>query len=328
MARLPIRSIRLTGLVAGLLASLLVATVACGGTRTPNAIESVDGTVAATITDASDPSVATPVDADVVDSGGGVASTTSFADSVAPTSPTGANPTLPGSPPSESTVAPTNGPAQPTAPPTTPTAPAATATPSIPDSTTAPVPPPAPPPTVEPPPPANPSLLAGLRIEPEYASGYDRDLFRHWIDADGDGCDTRREVLIVEAVTTPQVGSGCSLTNGSWYSVYDGITTTDPSTFDIDHVIALKEAWDSGAWNWTPEQRRSFANDLSSPLSLVAVSASSNRSKSDRDPAEWLPPLAAYRCTYADTWVRVKLAWNLSVDQAEYDALSGILAGC
>lgn len=218
----------------------------------------------------------------------------------------------------------------PTAAPT-PVATAAPVVPPGPGSTTAPAPEPtaAPPSnTPAPPPPANPSLLSGLRIEPEYPSGYDRDLFRHWIDADGDGCDTRREVLIAEAIIAPQVGSGCSLTNGRWYSAYDGIETTDPSGFDIDHVIALKEAWDSGAWNWTADQRRAFANDLSSPLSLIAVTASTNRSKSDRDPAEWMPPLASYRCTYVDTWVRVKLAWNLSVDQAEYDALAGVLAGC
>lgn len=81
----------------------------------------------------------------------------------------------------------------------------------------------------------------------EVRTGYDRALFPHWIDADGDGCDTRREVLIAEAVEPPSIGAGCYLTGGRWLSLYGGIETTDPGTFDLDHVVALAEAWDSGA---------------------------------------------------------------------------------
>ena len=186
------------------------------------------------------------------------------------------------------------------------------------------------PPTVAttPAPPPPPSDPIGLRIEPEHGDGYSRSLFRHWVDADGNGCDTRREVLIAESVTPVTVGSGCSITGGTWFSVYDNVTTTDSSSFDIDHVVALKEAWDSGAWNWTPAQRQSFANDLSQPFFLIAVSASSNRSKSDNDPAEWLPTNASYRCDYVRIWIDVKRAWDLSVDQAEHDALARILSTC
>ena len=168
----------------------------------------------------------------------------------------------------------------------------------------------------------------GLRIEAEYPSGYSRDLFRHWIDADGNGCDTRREVLIAESTTAVTVDSGCNITGGTWYSIYDNTSTTDSSSFDIDHVVALKEAWDSGAWNWTSTQRQAFANDLSQPFFLIAVSASSNRSKSDRDPAEWLPTNTAYRCDYVRVWIDVKRAWNLSVDQVEHDALAAQLSNC
>jgi len=167
-----------------------------------------------------------------------------------------------------------------------------------------------------------------LRIEPERGDGYDRDLFRHWVDADGDGCDTRKEVLIAESLEPVQTGSKCVILSGRWYSIYDNTETTDSSRFDIDHVVALKEAWDSGAWNWSADQRREFANDLSQPYFLIAVSASSNRSKSDRDPAEWLPSNTAYRCEYVRVWVQVKRAWNLSVDQAEHDAIRNILANC
>ncbi|MEY2642558.1 MAG: hypothetical protein RLZZ368_1205 [Actinomycetota bacterium] len=168
----------------------------------------------------------------------------------------------------------------------------------------------------------------GLRIEAEHPDGYNRDLFRHWIDADGDGCDTRKEVLISESLDPVQTGSSCVILSGRWYSIYDNTETTDSSRFDIDHVVALKEAWDSGAWNWTADQRRDFANDLSQSYFLIAVSASSNRSKSDRDPAEWMPTNTSYRCEYVRIWVQVKRAWNLSVDQAENDAIRNTLAAC
>lgn len=172
------------------------------------------------------------------------------------------------------------------------------------------------------------SPLTELRVEPETTDGYDRTLFKHWIDADRDGCDTRREVLIAESTTPVTVGAGCSIIGGTWFSVYDGVTTTDASTFDIDHMVPLKEAWDSGAHSWDATTRQAFANDLSLDVSLVAVSASSNRSKSDRDPADWLPAKLDYRCSYVDAWIAVKLRWNLSVDRAEHDALAAVLADC
>ncbi len=174
------------------------------------------------------------------------------------------------------------------------------------------------------------ALLDALPVRPEVArAGYDRDLFRHWIDADGDGCDTRREVLLAEAVTAPGVGGGCRLSGGVWYSAYDGATETGTGRgFDVDHMVPLAEAWDSGASEWGPERREDFANDLGYPDSLVAVSARSNRSKSAQDPAEWQPPDAAARCWYASAWVAVKTRWGLSADQREVDALRGVLTGC
>ncbi|NUP45498.1 MAG: HNH endonuclease, partial [Streptomyces sp.] len=111
------------------------------------------------------------------------------------------------------------------------------------------------------------------------------------------------------------------------YSQYDGVTTTDPSTFDIDHLVPLAEAWDSGASGWTTARRQAFANDVTRPQ-LIAVSASSNRSKSDQDPAEWVPTRSAYVCTYVRAWVQVKYYYDLSVDSAEKSALTSYLAGC
>ncbi len=172
-------------------------------------------------------------------------------------------------------------------------------------------------------------LLDGLSVEVEQPDGYDRDLFRHWIDADGDGCDTRREVLIAEAVTAPTVGGGCALSGGVWVSRYDALTETGSGRgFDIDHLVPLKEAWESGAHSWDSQQRERFANDLGYEHSLVGVSAGSNRSKGAQDPTTWLPPEASQRCWYAAAWINVKVRWELSVDTAEADTLRDIISDC
>ena len=171
-------------------------------------------------------------------------------------------------------------------------------------------------------------LFAGLQIEAEVMSGYDRSLFRHWIDADGDGCDARREVLIAESTTPVSVGGGCSLSGGTWVSAFDGVSTTDSSSFDVDHFVPLKEAWDSGANEWDSATRQNFANDLGYEMSLIAVSASSNRSKGASDPAEWMPPASSFKCEYVYSWIQVKLRWQLSVDSAEASALRNNWAGC
>ncbi len=167
-------------------------------------------------------------------------------------------------------------------------------------------------------------ILNSLPVSAEAGAGYNRDLFRHWSDLDGDGCDTREEVLIEERISGDV--RGCEVVNGMWFSIYDGKRTSDSSTFDIDHFVPLKEAWDSGAWRWDSNTRQRFANDRVYAPSLVAVTASSNRSKSDRDPADWLPQRE--RCSYARSWVGVKFRWRLSVDSTEKRTLTQILQGC
>lgn len=169
-------------------------------------------------------------------------------------------------------------------------------------------------------------VLNALPVSPERTAGYDREDFRHWVDDDGDGCDTREEVLIAERVAGRVIG--CTVVGGRWRSAYDGIVTTNPSTFDIDHRVALGDAWASGAWRWTADTKERFANDLAFGPSLIAVSASSNRSKGDRDPAEWMPPQASQRCTYVKQWIAVKFRWGLAVDSAEKSALGRLLEGC
>lgn len=162
-----------------------------------------------------------------------------------------------------------------------------------------------------------------LPVAAETRTGYDRDKFRHWLDADGDCQDTRDEVLDAESLVEV---SGCDITSGQWRSYYDGETTEDPSGFDIDHLVPLAEAWDSGARRWRAGTRTRFANDLGDRRSLVAVSAHANRSKADRDPPQWMPELA--RCKYLRQWVAVKLRWQLKVDRTEKRFLTEQAATC
>ncbi|HEX6967974.1 MAG TPA: HNH endonuclease family protein [Micromonosporaceae bacterium] len=172
------------------------------------------------------------------------------------------------------------------------------------------------------------TAVADLPVAVEVRTGYSRDLFPHWIDADGDGCNTRYEVLIAEAVTTPTVGSGCALSGGRWYSYYDAAYWTQPSDLDIDHMVPLAEAWDSGARNWTTTRRRAFANDLGDYRSLVAVTDNVNQAKGDKDPAEWMPPYGGAHCRYIAEWVAVKIRWQLTVDSAEKAALTDRANSC
>jgi len=173
------------------------------------------------------------------------------------------------------------------------------------------------------------ALLATITVENEYTSGYVRELFPHWKDLDGDGCDTREEVLIRDSQTKAQVDPfGCVVVAGDWLSPYDGARWSDKGNVDIDHVVALKEAWDSGAWAWTTSQRTLYANDLSDPRTLLAVTDSVNQSKSDKDPSNWLPPLTSYHCIYISDWVAVKARWKLSMDQSEYGRVKKLVDSC
>ncbi|MET8732172.1 HNH endonuclease family protein [Streptomyces parvus] len=167
-----------------------------------------------------------------------------------------------------------------------------------------------------------------IPVAEEQRAGYERDSFRHWVDEDGDGCPTRQEVLIAEAVTDPEQGTRCTLSGGSWMSYYDEVEVTDAKRLDIDHMVPLAEAWDSGAHAWTPERREAYANDLDAERSLVAVTAKTNRSKADRDPAQWMPPAESARCTYLVDWTATKLRWGLSADTAEQAALLELAEPC
>ncbi|MCK1812780.1 HNH endonuclease family protein [Streptomyces sp. XM4011] len=170
--------------------------------------------------------------------------------------------------------------------------------------------------------------IASLSVAEEDRAGYERAAFRNWVDADGDGCDTRREVLLAEAVIAPTVSGRCVLSGGQWFSWYDDAVVEGAAGLDIDHLVPLAEAWDSGASTWDAEMRERYANDLGDPRSLLAVTAKANRSKGDKDPVHWMPPAAHAACRYVADWTAVKIRWQLSADPVEVAVLSATAAGC
>ena len=172
------------------------------------------------------------------------------------------------------------------------------------------------------------TAISQLTVATEVRTGYDRALFPHWKDLDGDCQDARHEVLVAESSVSPTftTSSRCSVSTGRWLSYYDRATWTAASDVDIDHVVALAEAWDSGARTWTTTRRQSFANDLGDARSLAAVTDDVNQSKSDQDPSTWLPTYD--RCRYVLEWTAVKIRWGLTVDSAEKSALTSQGAQC
>lgn len=158
--------------------------------------------------------------------------------------------------------------------------------------------------------------------------GYQRALFPHWQDVNGSGCTTRQDMLFASVIGFPQVDlfDRCVIVEGDWYSIYDGVLHAgQPGDLDVDHVVALAEAWDSGAWAWSESRRRAFAND---PDNLLVVTASSNRSKSDSDLAQWRPPRRDAWCLTAQITVQVKHRYQLAVDPAEARAIRDMLGTC
>ncbi|MGY1746379.1 GmrSD restriction endonuclease domain-containing protein [Blastococcus sp. SYSU D00695] len=165
-------------------------------------------------------------------------------------------------------------------------------------------------------------------------TGYDRDRFgAGWVDTDRNGCDTRDDVLARDlADVTFRPGTrDCVVVSGTLADPYSGRTIAfrrGQDTSDdvqIDHVVALSDAWQKGAQGWDAATRTAFAND---PLNLLAVDGPLNQQKGDGDAATWLPPDRSYRCAYVARQVAVKLEYDLWVTAAERDAATGVLAGC
>lgn len=171
--------------------------------------------------------------------------------------------------------------------------------------------------------------IGQIPVAEESRAGYTRDKFRHWntgLDP-ADGCNTRAEVLLAEASEAPSVAAGCKIGEGEWLSYYDEQEVTDPGKLDIDHMVPLAEAWDSGASAWDAKRREAYANDQDAASSLVAVTARTNRQKADQDPATWMPSAPSATCRYLAEWTATKLRWGLAADQSEIDAINVYAGG-
>ncbi|MEU6843788.1 HNH endonuclease family protein [Streptomyces sp. NPDC046716] len=161
-------------------------------------------------------------------------------------------------------------------------------------------------------------------------TGYSRERFgTAWADTDSNKCDTRDDILKRDLKDVRFSDGTCRVAGGTLspdpYGGKDITFTRGASKVDIDHLVALSDAWQKGAFQWDPSKRIALAND---PLNLLAVDASPNRSKGDGDTATWLPPNKGYRCSYVAGQVAVKKKYGLWVTGAERDAMKKVLTGC
>lgn len=140
-------------------------------------------------------------------------------------------------------------------------------------------------------------------------TGYERSAFNHWVDKDGDCLNERHELL--QKLSTGPVhysDDNCRVVRGRWNDPYTGKVFFDSSDVDVDHIVALKRAWDTGASSWSDEKRERFAND---PINLLVVDDGTNQSKGAKSVLEWLPPNEAYHCNYATRYLRVLITYEL-----------------
>lgn len=160
-------------------------------------------------------------------------------------------------------------------------------------------------------------------------TGYDRDDFGWRDEVDRNGCDTRNDVLRRDLSNITLRTGGCVVLGGTLTSDYSGETFDfvrgDGNNIDIDHVVALSNAWQTGAQSLSPDELVEFGND---PLNLLAVESSLNQQKGDGDAATWLPPNTSYRCEYVARQITVKHAYDLWVVPPEFDAMERLLLDC
>lgn len=180
------------------------------------------------------------------------------------------------------------------------------------------------------------ALLETLEIKGRAPmTGYDRELYfgQAWLDVDGNGCRTREDILrrdLTDVVIKPDTG-GCVVASGTLVDPYTGATIQfvrgqgTSELVQIDHVVALADAWQKGAQQWSQEKREAFAND---PLNLLAVDGAANQQKGAGDAATWLPPNRAYWCEYAQRIVEVKASYGIWTTEAEHQRLGELLNRC
>ncbi len=180
--------------------------------------------------------------------------------------------------------------------------------------------------------------LSELEVGPdsaaEEAPPYSRDQFGEgWADLDGDGCNTRNEILArdLDQVAYRDGTSDCVVESGILQDPYTGQAIQfergeqTSAMVQIDHVVALADAWQAGAWQWESDQRLEFAND---PDNLLAVDGTENQRKGASTAERWMPSDEAAWCDYAARQVDVKYKWALTVSAAERDQLNSVLSEC
>ena len=159
---------------------------------------------------------------------------------------------------------------------------------------------------------------------------YNRSEWNHWIDTDKDCQNARHEVLIEESLEPVEFKTDkkCQVKSGKWFAAFSGQEVTDATKLDIDHMVPLKNAHDSGGWSWDKDRKKAFANDMEYQDHLIAVTVSANRKKGAKGPEDWKPPNKVYWCDYAIDWVQIKMEWDLTATQLEWEALQRMLKTC
>lgn len=177
------------------------------------------------------------------------------------------------------------------------------------------------------------ALLNKLKVSKSHPSGYNRSVFGYrTTDVDKNGCDVREDVLArdLKQVRFKYSGS-CKVASGLLHDPYTGLNINfvrgrkTSALVQIDHVIALENAWQSGAWKWSHAKRLKFGNDM---LNLLAVQGAANQEKGSASAAYWLPSNKSFRCDYVARQIAVKYKYDLSVTNAEKRSMASILHGC
>lgn len=161
---------------------------------------------------------------------------------------------------------------------------------------------------------------------------YDRDEFgAGWLDTDGNGCDTRNDILARDLTQVKRADDRCTVLTGTLHDSYTEKTISfvrgaaTSAAVQIDHIVPLSLAWRNGAWSWSDEKREAFAND---PINLLAVDGPTNGSKSDKSISEWLPPKVGAHCTYVAMYVSVHEKYDLAMSDADKKATRKLIDAC
>jgi hypothetical protein len=170
------------------------------------------------------------------------------------------------------------------------------------------------------------SELNGLTVASRtHAGTYRSTLFPTWDIVSGT-CDTRESVIKQDGHDV-KTNTQCTALSGSWHTTYDGGVWDKVSSVTVDEMVPLKNAWESGAWDWTSDKRERFANDMKNPQ-LTTINVDLAKLKGSKSPDAWKPPLTTDYCDYAKAWVQVKSFYTLTVTTAEKAALTSMLNSC